>query len=54
MLTRITNSENPYVAHRGGAPGDQEGGKANNFLRVPNHDESSYFEDKEDITEQHH
>ncbi len=53
MLTTTTNPESPYVAHRG-APGDQEEGKPNNLLRVPNHDESSNFEDKEEITEQHH
>ena len=50
----MTNPETHYVAHRGGAPGDQEEAKPNNLLRVPNHDESSYFEDKEEITEQHH
>jgi hypothetical protein len=54
MLTTMRNPETPYVAHRGGAAGDQEEGKPNNLLRVPNHDESSYFEDKEEITEQHH
>jgi hypothetical protein len=55
MLTTRTNPETHYVAHRGGAaPGDQEEGKPNNFLRVPKHEESSYFEDKEEITEQHH
>ena len=49
MLTTAKNPESPYVAHRD-AHGDQEDGKPNNILRVPNHDESSYFEDKEEIT----
>jgi membrane-associated phospholipid phosphatase len=31
MLTTMRNPETPYVAHRVGAPGDQEEGKANNF-----------------------
>jgi len=54
MLTTMRNPETPYVAHRGGAQGDQEESKANNLLRVPKLNESSYFEDKEEITEKHH
>ncbi len=50
MLT--TNiPEAHYMAHRGG---DQEDGKKKEFLKVPQDDNTSLFEDKEEITEKNH
>ena len=53
MLT-TANPETPYVAHRFSGGFDQENGKQSNLLRVPKSDESSHFDDKEEITEQNH